>query len=83
MTSRNEAVVINDIEGLWSGVTFLFGLSAVQLVLFRAGFQGPGAWYFSNYCSKHRLWVLVRIKCGYTLELPQRGDSNVYHNLCF
>ena len=23
------------------------------------------------------------IDCGYTLEPPQRGDSNEYHNLCF
>ena len=32
-------------------------------------------WYFSYFCSKHRLWVLVRT--------PRRGVSNEYHNRCF
>ena len=27
--------------------------------------------------------LLKNIDCGYSLEPPQRGSSNVYHNLCF
>ena len=32
---------------------------------------------FSYFCSKHRLWALVRT-CGHSLEPPRRGGSNEY-----
>ena len=32
-------------------------------------------WYFSYFCTKHRLW--------YALEPPQRGDSNAYPHSIF
>ena len=38
-------------------------------------FSDKKNWYFSYFCSKHI--------CGYSLEPPRRGGSNVYHNLCF
>ena len=34
-------------------------------------------WYFSYYCSKHRLWVLVRTAS------PRRGGSNEYPQSMF
>ena len=36
-------------------------------------------WYFSYFCSKHRLWVLVRT----SLEPPRRGGSNEYPQSMF
>ena len=38
-------------------------------------FSDKNFWYFSYFWSKHRLW--------YSLEPPQWGSSNEYHNLCF
>ena len=29
------------------------------------------------------LSFVINIDCGHTLELPCRGGSNEYHNLCF
>ena len=29
------------------------------------------------------LFLFQNIDCGYSLEPPRRGGSNVYHNLCF
>ena len=52
-------------------------------------FQMKNSYIFSYFCSKHRLWVLVRtasaqnIDCGYTLEPPQRGGSNEYTQSMF
>ena len=39
-----------------------------------------------NFQIKIRIFFLIsaqNIDCGYSLEPPQRGGSNVYHNLCF
>ena len=54
-------------------------------------FSDEKFWYFSYFCSKHRLWVLVRtasssaqnIDCGYSLEPPRRGGSNEYPQSIF
>ena len=46
-------------------------------------------WYFSHFWSKRRLWVRVRtasprhIDCGYMLELPRQGSSNMYPQSMF
>ena len=37
---------------------------------------------FSVYLNRH-VFVMQNIDGGYSLELPQRGISNEYHNLCF
>ena len=29
------------------------------------------------------LFLHEKICCGYSLEVPQRGASNEYHNICF
>ena len=47
--------------------------------------------YFSNFCSKHRLWVLVRTaspicskhRLWYSLEPPRKGGSNEYQQSMF
>ena len=45
-------------------------------------FRKKNSWYFSYFCSKHRLWVFVRT-CGYSLEPPRRGGSNEYPQSMF
>ena len=43
-------------------------------------------WYFSYFCSKHRLWVHISaliIDCGNSLEPPRRGGSNEYPQSTF
>ena len=49
-----------------------------------------GVYIIFYFCSKHRLWVLVRtasaapnIDCEYSLELPRRGGSNEYPQSMF
>ena len=43
-------------------------------------FSDKKFWYFSYFCSKHRLWVLVRTaskhRVCYSSEPPHRGGSN-------
>ena len=53
-------------------------------------FQIKKFWYVSYFCSKHRLWVHVRtassaqnIDCGYSLEPPRWGGSNLYPQSMF
>ena len=44
-------------------------------------FQIKKFWYFSYFCSKHRLWVLVRTASP--LEPPRWGGSNEYPQSMF
>ena len=37
---------------------------------------------FSYFCSKHRLWILVNIYCGYLLEPPRFLSRNSKNNVC-
>ena len=41
------------------------------------------ALFATKKCSYFFLFLYENICCGYSLELPHRGASNEYHNICF
>ena len=74
LLSSREVIVINDrtIARLLNGLSYSFDeRSAFNIATDKRGYP-------------HNIFLISRhICCGYSLEAPQRGASNEYHNICF
>ena len=75
------------IHAVWSGSSpdsFWIAITKTRLFKYSQNFTAK-QWIFSDKNSDifHISAPTQNIDCGYSIELPRRGGSNEYHNLCF